>query len=103
MAVLPVGAVTSPFAAPSVGSIAGVGGGPAAPTGFGQMLAQGIESVTAAQENASVLSGQLATGELTDISDFTTAAAKASLGVSLTAAVRNRAIEAYQEIMRMQV
>ena len=105
MAVLPVGAVTSPFAAPSVSGIAGVGGAsaPAAPTGFGQMLAQGIESVTAAQENASVLSGQMATGELTDISDFTTAAAKASLGVSLTAAVRNRAVEAYQEIMRMQV
>jgi flagellar hook-basal body complex protein FliE len=104
MAVLPVGAVTSPFAAPSVSSIAGVGGSQAAaPTGFGEMLAKGIESVGAAQENASVLSGQMATGELTDISDFTTAAAKASLGVSLTAAVRNRAIEAYQEIMRMQV
>jgi flagellar hook-basal body complex protein FliE len=108
MAVLPVGAVTSPFAAPSVsgtsgiGGIGGIGTGAAAPTGFGEMLAKGVQNVTAAQENASVLSGQMATGELTDISDFTTAAAKASLGVSLTAAVRNRAIEAYQEIMRMQ-
>ena len=102
MAVLPVGAVTSPFAAPSVSGIAGTGG-TAAPTGFGEMLAKGIQSVTATQEQASTLSGQLATGELTDISDFTTAAAKASLGVSLTAAVRNRAVEAYQEIMRMQV
>ena len=103
MAVLPVGAVTSPFAAPSVSGISGVGASQTAPTGFGEMLAKGIESVTAAQENASVLSGQMATGELTDISDFTTAAAKASLAVSLTAAVRNRAVEAYQEIMRMQV
>ena len=34
---------------------------------------------------------------------FTTAASKASLGIDLTVALRNRAVEAYQEIMRMQV
>ena len=45
----------------------------------------------------------VATGQITDIHQFTTAAAKAQLGVELTVAVRNRAVEAYQEIMRMQV
>jgi flagellar hook-basal body complex protein FliE len=103
MAVLPVGAVTSAFSPASISSVSGVGATPAAGGGFGEMLTKGLEGVTSAQDTASTLSGQVATGQLTDISDFTTAAAKASLGVSLTAAVRNRAVEAYQEIMRMQV
>jgi len=114
MAVLPIGTVTTPFV-PATSSISGISGisgvsgssgtaGTSAVTpSFGDMLARGIESVTSAQDTASTLGGQLATGELTDISEFTTAAAKASLGVSLTANVRNRAVEAYQEIMRMQV
>jgi len=111
MAVLPIGTVTTPFV-PASSGISGISGisGTAATTGtsaatpsFGDMLAKGIESVTSAQDTASTLGGQLATGQLTDISDFTTAAAKASLGVSLTANVRNRAVEAYQEIMRMQL
>ena len=103
MAVLPVGAVTSAFSPASISSVSAVGATPAAGSGFGEMLTKGLEGVTSAQDTASTLSGQVATGQLTDISDFTTAAAKASLGVSLTAAVRNRAVEAYQEIMRMQV
>ena len=108
MAVLPIGTVATPFvpaAAPVAGipGITGTGSTTTAAPGFGEMLARGIESVTAAQETSSALAGQLATGQLTDVHEFTTAAAKASLGVSLTAAVRNRAVEAYQEIMRMQV
>lgn len=107
MAVLPVGAVTTPFTASSISGVSGIASPgsttAASGTGFGNMLTKGIENVTAAQDQASTLSGQMATGQLTDISDFTTAAAKASLGVSLTAAVRNRATEAYQEIMRMQI
>jgi len=105
MAVLPIGTVTTPFlpSVSSISSVSGIGSTPTVAPGFGEMLAKGIESVTASQETASTLSGQLATGELTDIHEFTTAAAKASLGVSLTANVRNRAVEAYQEIMRMQV
>ncbi len=104
MAVLPIGTITTPFT-PGVSTIAPVASPGAVATGpsFGEMLTKGIENVTAAQDTASTLSGQLATGQLTDIHEFTTAAAKASLGVSLTANVRNRVVEAYQEIMRMQV
>ncbi len=101
MAVLPIGTATTAFL-PISGARPVA---PAAPTGggFGEMLSKGIQSVTAAQDTASTLAGQVATGQLTDIHEFTTAAAKASLGVSLTSTLRNRAVEAYQEIMRMQV
>ena len=47
--------------------------------------------------------GQLATGDLQNIQQYTSAAAKAELTVDLVVAIRNRAIDAYQEIMRMSV
>lgn len=53
--------------------------------------------------NADNLATQVATGELPNIQAFTSAAAKAELAVELAVAVRNRAVEAYQEIMRMSV
>lgn len=97
MAVLPVGSVAgAPFTAPTLAPRA-----PAA--GFGEMLASGLQQVSASQQQASDAAGLLATGRLENIHDFTAAASKASLAVSLTVALRNRAVEAYQEIMRMQL
>lgn len=49
------------------------------------------------------LAGQVATGQVQNIQQFTSAAAKAELTVDLVVAIRNRAIDAYQEIMRMSV
>ena len=49
------------------------------------------------------LASQVATGQLPNIQAFTSTAAKAELAVDLAVAVRNRAIDAYQEIMRMSV
>lgn len=45
---------------------------------------------------------QAATGSLENVHDYTIAAAKSSLAIELTAAVRNKAVEAFSEIMRMQ-
>ena len=66
-------------------------------------FADSLSSVSDLTNGTDKLAEQLATGQLTDIHQFTAAAAKAQLGVELTVAVRNRAVEAYQEIMRMQV
>lgn len=73
-----------------------------APT-HGTSFADSLASVSELTNGTDALAQQLATGQLTDIHQFTAAAAKAQLGVELTVAVRNRAVEAYQEIMRMQV
>jgi flagellar hook-basal body complex protein FliE len=45
----------------------------------------------------------VATGTSSDLAGATVAVEKASIAMELTSAVRNKAIEAYQEIMRMQV
>lgn len=95
--------------------LAGAGGigrptppSPPSPAGGGSGLegpsfAEGLRAVEGLQAQTSTAATGLATGELTDVHQYTVAAAKSSLAVELTAALRNRAVEAYQEIMRMQV
>ena len=66
-------------------------------------LRRRLKDVSELTGSADSLAEGVATGPLTDVHQFTAAAAKAQLGVELTVSLRNRAVEAYQEIMRMQV
>ena len=97
MAVLPVGGAVPPIAHI-----------PTSPAGSAQGagkvdFAAGLEEVQKLTNQADTLGAELASGKLENIHDFMAATSKASLAVELTASVRNRAVEAYQEIMRMQV
>jgi flagellar hook-basal body complex protein FliE len=104
--------MTSPISA--ISGVTGVTGGTpvassagvAAPSGpntdFAGVLSKGLEGVQAAQTNADSLAVQVANGTLTDPAQYTMAATEASLGLQLTMAIRNKAVEAFQEIMRMQ-
>jgi len=91
------GAAATPFVPPTITKSAGTT--PTESSAFADSLKK-VNDLTGAADNAAQ---GVATGQLTDIHQFTAAAAKAQLGVELTVAVRNRAVEAYQEIMRMQV
>ena len=71
-------------------------------TDFAGILSKGLESVQASQTKASDLAVQVADGTLADPAQYTMAATEASLGLQLTMAIRNKAVEAFQEIMRMQ-
>ncbi|MDQ1499053.1 MAG: flagellar hook-basal body complex protein FliE, partial [Actinomycetota bacterium] len=44
-----------------------------------------------------------ATGDLTNVHDYMIAATEASLATQLTVAVRNKAVEAFNQIMNMGV
>jgi flagellar hook-basal body complex protein FliE len=70
---------------------------------FGQMVTNGLENLQQTQGTADSLARQAATGELTDLHDYMIASTQASLATELTVAVRNRAVESFQEIMRMQI
>jgi flagellar hook-basal body complex protein FliE len=61
-----------------------------------------LESVQASQSKADDLAVKVADGSLQDPAQYTMAANEASLGLQLTLAIRNKAVEAFQEIMRMQ-
>jgi flagellar hook-basal body complex protein FliE len=71
-------------------------------TDFAGILSKGLEGVQAAQTRASDLSVQVADGTLQDPAQYTMASTEANLGLQLTMAIRNKAVEAFQEIMRMQ-
>lgn len=66
-------------------------------------FASALQKVQGSIDSADQLSQQLATGSLTDISQYTVAASKAQLGVQLTVALRNQMMSAFQEVMRMQL
>lgn len=76
--------------------------GPAGP-GFGDLLVRSIDSLEGLTDKAADLSVRAATGDLTNIHDYTIAASEAKVATQLTVAVRNKAVEAFTEIMRMSV
>ena len=72
-------------------------------TDFASLLNKGMSNLQGLQGNADALATQAATGDLNAIHDYTIAATEASTATQLTTAVRNKALEAFQEIMRMSV
>jgi flagellar hook-basal body complex protein FliE len=69
--------------------------------GFATSLAGAVDNLSAVQAKADDLAVQAATGTLTNPHDYLIAASEASLTTQMTVAVRNKAIEAFNEIMRM--
>ncbi len=96
------GVGATPFVPPTI-STGGAGGAAGAGKAGASSFAQSLQSVEKLTSKADTLAEGVATGDLKDVHQFTAAAAKAQLGVELTVSLRNRAVEAYQEIMRMQV
>ncbi len=70
---------------------------------FGQFLQEALAKVEAAQTEATTAAQKLATGEISDVAEVMIASEKATLALQLTVQVRNKVIEAYQEVMRMPV
>lgn len=94
-------------------NVTGLGGGPSAtkraaeatnePSGFAGSIGGALEGLGEAQATAQQAAISGATGDLSSVSDYMVAATEAQLTTEITVAVRNRAIESFNEIMRMQV
>lgn len=70
---------------------------------FKQIVKKAISEVNNLQKEADELAVKLATGDVEDVHRAMIAMQKAKLALDLTIQVRNKVIEAYQEVMRMQV
>jgi flagellar hook-basal body complex protein FliE len=76
------------------------------PTGqssFSTVFNQYMNDVNQTLMKAEHLSQELARGNVKNLHDVTIANQKASIALQLTVQVRDKAIEAYQEMMRLQV
>ncbi|MNP17850.1 Flagellar hook-basal body complex protein FliE [compost metagenome] len=70
---------------------------------FGDMLNQAIGQLSAQEKTVEVLNDQFVRGDGVDAHQLTINAERLSLGLELTVQVRNKVIEAYQDIMRTQI
>lgn len=70
---------------------------------FAAVFKNALQEVNKLQLEADAASQKLATGKVDDIAPVVIAAEKASIALQLTVQVRNKIIDAYNEVMRMQV
>lgn len=97
---IPIGSIASlPAVAPAPS-----GAPPAAPgaSGFGESLARLIDSVDQTSQSANTAVGSMLEGS-GDVHEAMIALQRAELSLQLTVQVRNKLVQAYQDIMRMPV
>ncbi|PLV56347.1 flagellar hook-basal body complex protein FliE [Thermotoga sp. SG1] len=70
---------------------------------FSKALKEALEKVNDIQKRAEKLTDDFAQGKISNIHEVIIEAEKASIALRLTVEVRNRIVEAYREIMRMQI
>ncbi len=70
---------------------------------FKSMLLESLDQVNRLQQEASQGVERLATGQTTNVAEVFSAARKADVAFSLLMEMRNKLLEAYQEIRQMQV
>ena len=91
------------------GAVSGVAGAttgtPAAQNadGFASILASSFDKLQGTQATADTLATQAATGDLKDVHDYMIASTEASLATEMVVTIKNKAVEAFNEIMRMPV
>ncbi|MEF3304811.1 flagellar hook-basal body complex protein FliE [Paenibacillus sp. GYB003] len=70
---------------------------------FGSFLNDAMNGLNKQQAALDTLNDKFVTGEIADAHRLTIAAEKLSLSLEMTVQIRNKVIEAYQEVMRTQI
>jgi flagellar hook-basal body complex protein FliE len=87
-----------------VGAVDPSATGTTAPAGaFGTMLAQQVSNLNDIQNTAAAQSQALATGQAQDVTQVVADVEKAALAMQLAVQVRNKAVDAYNELFRIQI
>jgi flagellar hook-basal body complex protein FliE len=70
---------------------------------FEGLLGKAVQNLASLQQGADTRAAQLATGQDVSLVDTVLAMERTSLSFSLAMQVRNKVVEAYQDVMRMQM
>ena len=99
--ILPVGisAVTGVAGSTNVDAVTSVSNG----DGFASILASSVDQLQSTQKTADGLGVQAATGELRDVTDYLIASNEAKLTTEMVVTIKNQAVAAFNEIMRMPI
>ena len=96
---LPISSIT-PVALPSIAPAAGA----AQPSGeFGNILSTAMNSIQSLQSNAADSVQKFLSGENEELHSTVLATQKADMAFQLGLQVRNKVVDAYQEVMKMQL
>ena len=71
--------------------------------GFSEMLSEGMDRLNSGIEKADELAASLAAGGHVDVPEAMIAVTKADISFKMFLQLRNKALSAYEEIMRLQV
>jgi len=106
----PIGGISFPSALTGLAGVTGAAPAPdaAATTaagdgGFASVLASSLDRLQATQSTTDGLAVQAATGDLRDVHDYMIAANEAKLATEMVVTLKNKAVEAFTEVMRMPV
>ncbi|UKA63514.1 flagellar hook-basal body complex protein FliE [Arthrobacter sp. FW306-04-A] len=116
MALDPIGAIQGAGSGLGVQGVSGTGyadgtgnaagatgiGGTAGGNGFATALTGAVDNLQSLQSTSNQLAVSAVTGNLDDIHKATIAATRAQITLELVATVRNKGVDAFNEIMRMQ-
>ncbi|MFJ5860962.1 flagellar hook-basal body complex protein FliE [Pseudarthrobacter sp. NPDC092439] len=100
MPISPIGAVEPVAPTGYLTPAAPVGSG--GDEGFASSLTGAIDNLQQLQSTSKDLAIKAVTGDLDDIHSATLASTRAQVTLELVAAVRNKGVDAFNEIMRMQ-
>ncbi len=73
------------------------------PSGFGELLKSFIQDVNNDLNNAKVAEEQIRSGNVENLQELVYQIEKSDISLRLITEIRNKALESYQEIIRMQV
>ena len=91
--------ITSPFSLETKPAAKAAG----AEGSFAQLLEEGVQRLGEVQQDAQSQVRQLMAGEQVDLHRVVLASEKAGLAFDLFLSIRNKLVDSYQEVMRMQV
>lgn len=88
---------------PQIASPTVSGGGVGGPSTWGHMVQQMVRDVNAQQQNATAMVTDVLKGGSTPVHQAMVATEEANLSFEFLTEVRNKVVEAYQQVMQMQV